>query len=323
MAKNITGTLKYLESGQLVTDWGEGNFIALKFTNNDPEKIKTIKVGLDPSQGSGLVPLDEDMNGVFKITDKDTQKFVVESYDENNEKLSRDEYNLTGLICEEKPVPHYVFSSEVLEDGGSYESNYFIAAKSYTITGMTGEETVTLTQGTRAVILTNNGDYDAETGIYSGSISGVNQDHQDYNYVLKVDDTVVCAFTIKGKPAIEIGEMAKNIEIENDMEAAMDVDVLNTEATVTSFDISAEGLTTKTNVPFEVIPIEIPGEEEATGSIYSVTVSSDLFDVSENGTYEATLTANMSDSTTLTDTFALTVNLTDQGPDNPVDPEEH
>lgn len=102
MAKNITGTLKYLESGQLVTDWGEGNFIALKFTNNDPEKIKTIKVGLDPSQGSGLVPLDEDMNGVFKVTDKDTQKFVVESYDEDDSLLKRDEYDLTGLTCQSK-----------------------------------------------------------------------------------------------------------------------------------------------------------------------------------------------------------------------------
>lgn len=102
MAKTITGTLKYLESGQLVTDWGEGNFLALKFTNNDPEKIKTIKVGLDPSQSSGLVPLDEDMNGVFKITDKDTQKFVVESYDEDDNLLKRDEYDLTGLTCEGK-----------------------------------------------------------------------------------------------------------------------------------------------------------------------------------------------------------------------------
>lgn len=102
MAKTITGTLKYLESGQLVTDWGEGNFIALKFTNNDPEKIKIIKVGLDPSQGSGLVPLDEDMNGVFKITDKDTQKFVVESYDEDDNLLKRDEYDLTGLTCQSK-----------------------------------------------------------------------------------------------------------------------------------------------------------------------------------------------------------------------------
>lgn len=104
MAKNITGTLKYLESGQLVTDWGEGNFLALKFINNDPDKIKTIKVGLDPSQSSGLVPLDEDMNGVFKITNKDTQKFVVESYGEEDKLLSRDEYDLSGLWCKIKEV---------------------------------------------------------------------------------------------------------------------------------------------------------------------------------------------------------------------------
>lgn len=104
MAKNITGTLKYLESGQLVTDWGEGNFLALKFTNNNPDKIKTIKVGLDPSQGSGLVPLDEDMNGVFKITNQEAQKFVVESYDEEDKLLSRDEYDLSGLWCKIKEI---------------------------------------------------------------------------------------------------------------------------------------------------------------------------------------------------------------------------
>lgn len=72
----ITGTLTKLTSGQLVTDWGEGYFLALKFTKNNA-KITSIKVGLNPSAGSGLVELDSDMLGVFKITDKDTQKFEI------------------------------------------------------------------------------------------------------------------------------------------------------------------------------------------------------------------------------------------------------
>ena len=72
----ITGTLHKLTSGQLVTDWGEGYFLALKFTKNN-DKITSIKVGLNPSQGSGLVELDSDMDGVFKITNKDTQDFEI------------------------------------------------------------------------------------------------------------------------------------------------------------------------------------------------------------------------------------------------------
>ena len=72
----ITGTLKKLTSGQLVTDWGEGYFLSLAFTKNNA-KADDIKVGLDPSVSSGLVSLDEDMLGVFKITDKDAQKFVM------------------------------------------------------------------------------------------------------------------------------------------------------------------------------------------------------------------------------------------------------
>lgn len=76
----ITGTLKYLAEGQLVTDWGAGYFMALKFSDIDP-RIKTVKVGLTPSESSGLVALDDDLNGVFKVTDKDEQKFTVQITD--------------------------------------------------------------------------------------------------------------------------------------------------------------------------------------------------------------------------------------------------
>lgn len=96
----ITGTLKYLSEGQLVTDWGAGNFLALKFTDLDADAT-SVKVGLDPSQGSGLVEIidDPDKNGVFKITDKDAQKFVVEQSD-GVFKL-RQEYDLSGLTVED------------------------------------------------------------------------------------------------------------------------------------------------------------------------------------------------------------------------------
>lgn len=95
----ISGTLKKLTSGQLVTDWGEGYFLALKFANNDAT-VTSIKVGLDPSASQmEPVELDEDMNGVFKITDKDTQKFKVIST--NGTVTKTDIYDLSELELEE------------------------------------------------------------------------------------------------------------------------------------------------------------------------------------------------------------------------------
>ena len=94
----ITGTLTKLTSGQLVTDWGEGYFLSLAFTKNNA-KITDIKVGLDPSAGSGLVSLDADMLGVFKISNKNAQKFVVISTD--GEVSFKQTYDLSGLTLSE------------------------------------------------------------------------------------------------------------------------------------------------------------------------------------------------------------------------------
>lgn len=92
----ITGTLKYLDEGQLVTDWGAGNFIALKFTV--PDGATSCKVGLDPSVSSGLVELDEDKDGVFKVTDNETQKFVIVTTDGTH--TLRQEFDLSELVCQ-------------------------------------------------------------------------------------------------------------------------------------------------------------------------------------------------------------------------------
>lgn len=91
----ITGTLKYINSGALATDWGAGNFMALKFTNID-EDATSVKVGMEPSMGSGLVEIltDPDKNGVFKVTNK-SQKFVVVST--VNGFTNKQIYDLSGL----------------------------------------------------------------------------------------------------------------------------------------------------------------------------------------------------------------------------------
>ncbi len=102
----ITGTLKYYSDSTkaLVHDWGAGNFLAVKFTNIDADATSVL-VGLEPSAGDGLVELidDPDKNGVFKITDKNTQKFkVVQSTkgSDGSTYTNVQTFDLSGLTCE-------------------------------------------------------------------------------------------------------------------------------------------------------------------------------------------------------------------------------
>lgn len=103
VSKNsISGTLKFIEGGIAETGplAGDGNFLALKFSNIDP-KATSVKVGLSPSQGTGLVELigDPDMNGVFKITSIE-QKFVVQVT--TPEEVETTEYDLSELVLEDE-----------------------------------------------------------------------------------------------------------------------------------------------------------------------------------------------------------------------------
>ena len=93
----ITGTLHKLTSGSLVDVWGAGFFLALKFTK-DNANATSIKVGLRPSVSSGLVELDADMDGVFKITDKNAQVFVIQC--SNGEVTYTKTYDLSGLTLD-------------------------------------------------------------------------------------------------------------------------------------------------------------------------------------------------------------------------------
>lgn len=75
----ITGTLKYYEgwaSGPLA---GPGNFLALKLAAADWSAYDSVKVGLNPSMGTGFVEIknDPDKNCVFKIADQNSQNFEV------------------------------------------------------------------------------------------------------------------------------------------------------------------------------------------------------------------------------------------------------
>lgn len=95
-----TGTLKYLNTGAIADHWGAGNFIALKFSAGNWSDYSSVKVGLEPSQGSGLAELinDPDKNGVFKVTNKDMQRIKIMLG--KGSETSVQYLDLSGLVCE-------------------------------------------------------------------------------------------------------------------------------------------------------------------------------------------------------------------------------
>lgn len=80
---SISGTLHFIEGGIAESGplAGDGYFIALEF-DDFPADATSVKVGLYPSYGTGLVEVinDPDKNGVFKIHDVG-QKFAVQCSD--------------------------------------------------------------------------------------------------------------------------------------------------------------------------------------------------------------------------------------------------
>ena len=97
---NVVGTSKYLSGSNPITSyWGEGNFIAFK-VGSIPAEATSVKVGLVPSAGSGLVEIidDPDKNGIFKITDKENQKFAIITTDGTNTRTKY--YKLNNVVLE-------------------------------------------------------------------------------------------------------------------------------------------------------------------------------------------------------------------------------
>lgn len=96
----ISGELAYISSGAMATAYGTGNFLVLSFTNLS-ESAKTVRAGLQPSMGTSFVDIkaDENNRGIFKITNADAQKLVVEQTD-GIYSLSQT-YDLSGLTLDE------------------------------------------------------------------------------------------------------------------------------------------------------------------------------------------------------------------------------
>ncbi len=97
----FTGTVKYYDTpGEIVDYWGAGNFLAFKISNID-SNATSVKVGLEPSMGTGLVEIinDPDKNGIAKLDDVTVQKFkVVQSDAEGHKNVQY--YDLSGLTLE-------------------------------------------------------------------------------------------------------------------------------------------------------------------------------------------------------------------------------
>ena len=96
----IVGTLKYLDSGSPAEWYGAGNFLALKWSNLDAHTT-SLKVGIMPSEGTGMVECfsDLDRNGYFKVTDKNKQKVVLIQSGAGYGSR-RQEFDLSELVCE-------------------------------------------------------------------------------------------------------------------------------------------------------------------------------------------------------------------------------
>lgn len=98
----VTGSLQFIEGGLAPSGplAGDGYFLALKWSNPQ-ETVTSLKVGIIPSQGSGLVESidDSDRNGVFKVTDKTSQNIVLIQRDGKNTKIQT--LDLSGLTLEE------------------------------------------------------------------------------------------------------------------------------------------------------------------------------------------------------------------------------
>lgn len=93
--------MKFIEGGLSPSGplAGDGNFLALKFTADDWSDYTSVKVGLEPSYGTGLVEIinDPDKDAVFKVNDHETQKVKVVCTDGTAKKVQA--FSLYDLVC--------------------------------------------------------------------------------------------------------------------------------------------------------------------------------------------------------------------------------
>ena len=97
----ITGKSKYMSASNAITDvWGKGNFLAVDFEAENWDAYTSVKVGLEPSAGSGPAELigEDEKDAVFKVANPRAQKLVITATDGNH--TDRQEYSLKGVTLE-------------------------------------------------------------------------------------------------------------------------------------------------------------------------------------------------------------------------------
>ena len=101
----ITGTLTKTDAFH--DPWGEGYFIALKWSDADLTNTDVL-VGVDPTAGTGMLPLDSDKNCLFNLsyfdeeTGKPTQEVVVRAVSKADPQFFvESRFDLSGLTLSE------------------------------------------------------------------------------------------------------------------------------------------------------------------------------------------------------------------------------
>ena len=98
----IKGKLKYLDTGAIADRWGAGYFMAIDLSDSDFSSLTSVEIGMSPSAGSGLVEIidDPDKSGVFKVSNKYNQKFVVKQTDGTNTRTQVYDLSQLDLVRE-------------------------------------------------------------------------------------------------------------------------------------------------------------------------------------------------------------------------------
>lgn len=111
----------------------------MKFSDfSDGLTFEDVQVGLAPSAGSGLVTLDIDCNGVFKISDKDTQVLKVVQSDGTHTLTQT--FDLSGLTLA-APAVNTVSPTSATYDLNAAGANH--GDKVFTVTPAAAGETIT------------------------------------------------------------------------------------------------------------------------------------------------------------------------------------
>lgn len=94
---DITGTSKYVETVETFDMEKGHNFLALHFSSEDADKIE---VSMDPTQGSGLVELDE--SGVILLQMKADKSQTVKAVATNDDGITVKNYTVSGMTFEQE-----------------------------------------------------------------------------------------------------------------------------------------------------------------------------------------------------------------------------